>query len=253
MFLNIVRGLTASIIFIPCAAFAASPTSNVSTASVDKGELSIEQRMGYTTDTPGEADHQRFRMRQHIDYGWTDWYATRLVVSEDKRDGDNLEFGSISLENRFQIFEKKQHGWDGGFRLSYSHSDGDKTPHDVELRLVAGVPFADGWEARGVVSIEHEVGEDAEPGALLELRSQVTKAIPQTSIDYIKELRLGVEMFNDFGKLRELNGYDSGEHQFGPVMKMKFSDGNYIQAGYRAGISEASADHLVKVFIGREF
>ncbi len=241
------------IFFFSSHSFAASPVSNVSSANVDKGKLSIEQRFGYSTDTPGETNHKRFRMRQHIDYGWNDWYATRLVASEDKRDGQNMEFRSISLENRFHIFEKSTHGWDGGFRLNYSHSDGDKTPHNTELRLIAGVPFANSWEARGVVSIEHEIGEDSESGAALELRSQVTKAIPQAFIDYVKEFRLGLEMFNDFGKVRELNGYKQQDHQIGPVVKMKLKDGNYLQFGYRAGVSEASADHVFKLFIGREF
>lgn len=234
-------------------AHAASPISNVGTAKVNEGELSIEQRMGYTIDTPNNSAHKRFRMRQHLDYGWNDWYATRFVVEQNKLHADNVEHASISLENRFQIFEKKTDGWDGGFRLIYGHSDGDKTPHEIDVRLMAQVPFGtnDDWEFRHNTVLEHDIGENSRNGVTVEFRNQITKALDAP--DYMKSLRMGVEMFNDFGRLRDSAGFNSQDHQIGPVIKGSFDNGLYFQTAYRAGISDDGADHLLKLFIGKKF
>lgn len=238
---------------LPYHVSAASPVSNVGTSKVDAGALSVEQRMGYTLDESGDSSHQRFRMRQHLDYGWNGWYATRFVVEQNKLDGDNLEYANVSVENRFQLFEKNSDGWDGGFRLIYGHRDGDKTPHEIDIRLMAGVPLNDQWEWRHNTVLEHDIGENSRSGIMLELRNQITHKTEFTNDYGISYIRLGAEMFNDFGRLNELSGYSNQEHQFGPVTKISFDNGAYVQAGYRAGISQDSADHLFKIFIGRNF
>lgn len=96
------------------------------------------------------------------------------------------------------------------------------------------------------------MGENSRHGLRLELRNQVTKAVTPPP-GFLRKLRLGVELFNDFGRLNRQRGYDAQDHQFGPVIKGYFSDGYYFQTGYRAGISQGAADHLVKLFIGKQF
>ena len=94
--------------------------------------------------------------------------------------------------------------------------------------------------------IAHDIGEDAEDGASLEARFQVTREISDTH-------RFGFETFNDFGNLTELAGYSEQSHQFGPVLKGKFGKGYAYETGYRAGISEGAADHNLKFFISKSF
>lgn len=242
-----------SIFFCSNASFAASPVSNVGTAKVDAGALSIEQRIGYTIDTPGESGHKRFRMRQHLDYGWNDWYATRIVLEQNKMHSDNLEHASLSIENRFQIFEKASDGWDGGFRFIYGQRDGDKTPHEIDIRLMAGVPIDDEWEWRHNTVLEHDIGENSQSGWQLEFRNQITKKLDLFNEYDLASFRLGVEMFNDFGRLNDLSGYAQQDHQIGPVVKIGFENGAYLQTSYRIGASRDSADHSFKLFVGRYF
>ncbi len=245
--------IAAAVGSIPLHAFAASPVGNVGTAIVDAGALSAEWRGGYSWDESGSSTDRRLRMREHVDYGFNDWYAARLVVSQDKRNGDNLEHGSFTFENRFQLIERRTHGWDGGVRLMYGHSDGDKTPHELDFRLMAQVPFGenDEWEYRHNTVLEHDIGENSRHGVALEFRNQVTKVV--AAPDFLKKLRVGIEMFNDFGRLRDTRGFDSQDHQIGPVIKGYLDNGFYFQTGYRAGLSDGSNDHLVKLFIGKSF
>lgn len=246
--------LTAILFILPTLTLAGSPVSNVGTAKVTEGKANVEARIGFSQDDNNGSNDERLRIREHFDYGFNDWYAMRLVVAQDKRRGDSLQHSGIGIENRFQLIEKRNHGFDAGFRLIYTHADGDKTPHEVDLRVMANVPFGEDeqWMWRTDSAWEHDVGENAESGISLGLRNQVTyKIIPESSS--INNLQYGVEMFNSFGRLKNLNGYSNQDHQIGPVMKADFSNGAFVQAGYRTGISKSATDHLVKLFLGARF
>jgi hypothetical protein len=244
-----------SFAYMTLAAFpvlASSPTSNVGTSKVEAGAASVEYRMGYSINPQNSSDHQRFRMREHLDYGWNGWYATRFVVEQDKRRGDNIEHAIVSIENRFQLFEKAIDGWDGGFRINYGQRDGDKTPHEIDLRLMAQVPFNKGWEWRHNTVFEHDIGPDAQSGWFIELRNQVTAPLPYT-LGGIATTRAGLEMFNDFGRINEINSFNTLDHQLGPVAKVDFDNGYYLQTGYRAGLTRSSANHIFKLYVGKDF
>ncbi|MCI5049687.1 MAG: hypothetical protein MRY32_05080, partial [Rickettsiales bacterium] len=148
------------LIALPVLAFASSPLGNVGTAVVNDGAISYEARIGYTEDNDSTANDQRIQLREHIDVGLNDWYAFRLVAVQDKRHGDNLEHAAAILENRIQLIERRESGWDGGVRLIYVHRDGDKTPHEIDLRWMMQVPFGDGWEWRHNTVLEHDIGEN---------------------------------------------------------------------------------------------
>lgn len=232
-------------------AHAASPTSNVGTARVDEGVLNVESRFGLTESDSDEPNEQ-WRFRQHLDYGFNDWYALRVIAAQAHDDGPDVEFDSLSFENRFQLIEKAEHGFDAGFRLGYSQSDGDKTPHEIDVRLLANVPLTEKWEFRSDSIFERDVGANAESGIKLELRHQVTHkwALDTVWFDYV---RLGAEMFNDFAALNDLHGYETQDHQLGPVAKLHFRNGSYLQAGYRTGIARDVTDHAFKLFVGTNF
>lgn len=233
-------------------AFAASPIGNVGTAAADKGAFSAELRMGFTFDDPGSSNNERFRIRQHVDYGFSDWYAARLVLEQDRQQGEDVDFRSVTFENRFQIFERTRHGWDGGVRVIYGIGAGGGQPDEIDVRFIANVPIGEDWEWRHNTVLEHEIGDNSEDGLFLEQRNQLTKVVGNF-IPGANKTRIGIEMFNDFGNLRNDSGFSSQDHQIGPVMKAYFSKGVYIQAGYRAGLSDDAPDHLLKFFIGRNF
>lgn len=252
------QGLLAGIIALMAApvtlqsAHAASPIGNVGTAKADEGAFSAELRTGFTFDDAGSSNDERFRIRQHIDYGFSDWYAVRIVTEQDKQQGADFDFRSITFENRFQIFERDVHGWDGGVRVIYGVGAGGGQSDEIDIRFIANVPIGENWEWRHNTILEHEVGSNADDGLILEQRNQLTRRIGNF-IPGVAKTRVGVEMFNDFGNLRDDAGFDGQDHQIGPVMKADFPNGVYFQAGYRAGLSDDAPDHLLKFFIGRKF
>lgn len=221
-------------------ALASSSVSDVGSAIVGDGNASAEIRMGVNEDN----DETRLRSRVHYDYGFNDWYAVRFIALQDMPDGDSYEHEAVTMEHRFQLIEKHDHGFDAGFRLVYTKKDGDKTPDDVDLVLLTQVPFGK-YEWRTNAVFEREVGAHQTSGIALELRNQVTYDFDAFDI--------GIEMFNDFGKLNDHDGWNTSGHDIGPVIKGDLSDALYYQAGYRTGISEGAADHTFKFFVGAHF
>ncbi len=244
--------LIASLFLAGPSSFAASPIGNVGTAKADEGAFSSEIRFGYTLDEDGDSNDGRFRMRQHVDYGFTDWYAVRIVAEQDKQPGEDFDFRGLAIENRFQFFERRRHGWDGGVRVIYGIGAGGGQPDEIDIRFIANTPIGEDWEWRFNTVVEHEIGGNADDGVALELRNQLTRGIGDF-IPGTEKTRLGVEMFNDFGNLRDDTPFSAEDHQLGPVMKTQFANGVYLQAGYRAGLSDDAPNHLLKLFIGRKF
>lgn len=251
MFLKYISTFTIVILY-SFDSYAASALSHVGGAVVRKGEISTEIRTGYTKSKEGTRSDGRLRIRQHIDYGLSDSYAFRLITFQDKREGEHMQHQAVVAEQRFQFIERREHGWDAGIRLTYTHRSEDKTPHEAEIRFLAQAPIADGWSLRHNIFLEHDIGEHAQDGIMAELRTQLTKEF-HISRSGIKHIRVGAALFNDFGRLSELSGIDSQSHQFGPMMHTRFENGAYAQLGYRAAVSDDRADHFITLAIGKIF
>ncbi|MCB1592096.1 MAG: hypothetical protein KDI90_06550 [Alphaproteobacteria bacterium] len=212
---------------------------------VKKDANEVMLRFGYSEADEESSDDERFRTRLHLDHGFTDYYAARLIVSGDKRKNDSLEHDALTLENRFYLLKADEYGFDFGARASYSLKDGDKKPDKISVGFYELVPL-DAYEIRANQIFDHEIGEDSEDGIGAELRFQVTRKV---SDDH----KLGLESFHDFGNLKEQSGYSAQAHTFGPVLKGKIFENYKYETGYRVGISKDAPDHSIKFFISREF
>lgn len=223
----------------------AQTISAVGGANITKGSVQAEFRAGFQVDDESDSQDQRLRTRQHINIGTTDHHALRFVVFQDNRQGDNHEHEALRLENHFQFLDKANHGLDLGLRINYTHADGDKTPHDIDARIVAEIPLNNDWELRFNSIVAHDIGPNSNSGLQYEWRTQVTKGLENG-------LRIGVDMFNDFGNLREVSGYSEQDHIIGPVVKGRFGQYSF-EAGFRSGISRGALDQQGRFFLTRSF
>lgn len=223
----------------------ASTSSSVSSPVVTKDKTSVEFRTGYSLADKGDSQDNRLRTRVHIDHGFTNFYAARLIVAQDKRDGNSYEHDEIALENRFYFLKADDYGFDFGSKFSFALKDGDKTPHAVKAEFYERIPY-DAWEFRLGQLFSHDVGQDAEDGLNTGLRMQATYAVGDG-------YRAGLESFSDFGNINEMGGYSEQSHTFGPVLKGKLFGDYSFETGYRAGVSRGAPDHSFKFFVGRSF
>lgn len=246
-----------SLLAAPCAfaacAFAFSPvakaqslTGNVGSAGVSDGEQSIEARLGINDDGDAGA-------RAHYDYAATGWYQLRLISSFSRPDAEDWDFSAFTIENWFQWSEEARsgEGFNGGLRFAYGFSDGGG-PDEAEVRLTITDKFAGAWEWRANVIGEIETGSGSEGGLEIETRAQLTRGI-NAGIFGASGTRLGFEVFSEWGNSRDIGGIDEQAHQIGPVIKLDWSNGAFLQSAIRAGLTDTSDDAMFKVFIGREF
>ncbi len=229
----------------------ASPLSNVGGATVQDGLHTMEWRGAYELDESGKRNHQRFRMRQHYDIGFTDWYAGRVSVVQNKLDEETLQHQNITIENRFQLIEERDYGWNGGIRLNYTHAR-NNVPDHADVRLIANVPFNHQWEWRYDTVLRHEIGERRQNGIQAAIRNRVTRAFDLHS-HYIDSVITGVELFNNLGFIRQKGNNRDQTHIAGVMGRIHMKDSFYIQSHYRKGLSNASVDHGMGLIIGKRF
>ena len=224
----------------------ANPLKTVGIATVTKDLTTVEFRSSYSIDDKLEGQDGRVQLRQIIDHGVTDWYALRLTTVQDNIGVDNIAHDALQLDNRFQLFERDEHGFDGGFRLSYVLRDGARKPDVIDVRWINQIPFWETYEFRHHVILQHQVGEHRRSGIMPELRWQVSR--PLTGAH-----RIGLEMFNEFGNVRNGNKFSEQNHDAGFLITGPFIGKTRYHTGYRHSISANSPDHAFKFFVAYDF
>lgn len=224
----------------------ASSTGTVSSPVVTKGLGVVEWRTGFSQNKRNARADDRLRSRQHLQYGFTDYYALRLVTQQDKRKEGNFRHQSIGIENHFQWLSAEEDGVDAGFRLNYTAADNAAASDAVSAVALLQIPFENSWQWRHNASLSHDIGAGRAAGVSLEYRSEVSRKITP-------HLRLAAALFYDIGNLREQAGYQHHAVSIGPKLKGQLGEDFYFQTGYRTGITQASDDHIFQFFIGRKF
>ena len=226
--------------------YAQSLTGNVGSAGVTDGEQAFEARIGFNDD--GDAAG-----RVHYDYSFNDWYQLRIIGSFSQPDGEDWDYTGITFENWFQWREEADDNsiFNGGLRFAYGFAD-DGGPDEAEVRFTITDKFADGWEWRTNVIAEIEAGDGSEGGVSLEARGQLSRALDVIALGSEK-WRLGMEVFSEFGNSRDIPDFDDQAHQIGPVVKVSWNNGVYLQSAVRFGLTDGSDDTMAKLFLGREF
>jgi hypothetical protein len=238
-------GLALGVIFA-APAHAQSLTGSVGSANITAGETGVEVRAGVN-----DAGDAAFRVQ--YEYAFTDWYQLRTIGLFEQPDGEDWEFAALTFENWFQWSEEADDGagFNGGLRLAYGFNDGGG-PDEAEVRFTLTDEFAGRWEWRTNLIGEIETGEGSEGGVELESRFQLTRGIGLAALGS-SDWRLGAELYSEFGNSRDIPDLDDQAHQLGPVVKVEWDNGVYLQTAVRFGLTDGADDSMAKVFVGREF
>jgi hypothetical protein len=237
-------GLALSALLSASPAAAQSLTGNVGSAGITKGERAVEVRAGF--NEAGDA-----ASRLHFDHAFSDWYQLRVIAGFAQPDGEDWDYRGLTFENWFQWREEQRDGagFNGGLRFAYTFNDGGG-PDEAAVRLTVTDRFADGWEWRANLIAEVETGTGSEGGVGLESRAQLTRSLTSLGAE---DTRFGVELFSEYGDTRDIPSFDEQAHQIGPVLKHEWDNGVFLQTAVRFGLTDATDDHMAKLFIGRAF
>lgn len=224
---------------------AQSLTGNVGSANITEGDRSVEARIG--TDEAGT-----IQSRVHVEQSFAGWYKLRLIAGFSKPEEGDWDYSGVTAENWFQWASESKtgEGFNGGLRLSYTVSNGDR-PDSAAVRMTLTDKFADAWEWRANAIAGVEANEGSEGGIELESRLQLTRGVPVGWLGS-NNWRLGGELFSEYGNTRDLPRFSEQAHQVGPVIKAEWSNGISLQSAVRFGATDGADDVMAKIFIAKE-
>lgn len=225
---------------------AQSLTGNVGSANISAGESAVEVRTGFSDNGDASA-------RIHYEHAFSNSYQLRVIGSFSQPDSADWDFSRLTFENWFQWAEEADDtsGFNGGLRVAYTFADGSG-PDEAQVRLTLTDKFADRWEWRANLIGDVETGDGSEGGVNLESRVQLTGALDIAALNS-SDWRLGAELFSEFGNSRDIPRFEQQTHQIGPVLKISWDNGVYLQSAARFGLTDGSDDSMFKLFVGQEF
>jgi hypothetical protein len=131
-----------------------------------------------------------------------------------------------------------QHAFNDEFRgrMILQYRDRGSFPEMFAINWTNQWDLSNGIRVRGILIGAWEFGSDlASNGTEVETRGSVTKKLEGG-------LTVGVEMFNDFGRVGDFGSFNNQSHQIGPMIGGSLGDLKY-EVRYLAGMSSGSRDH----------
>lgn len=208
---------------------------------VEKGELELEARGGYTIDDDPNEDGA-LKQKYAIGYGVTDYWFTEVYTILENEPGEDTEFTEIEFENRFQLFEQGQYWIDTGLYFAYEHSLEDNGNGKFEAKILLEKTTNKFIHDLNIIfEKEFESDHEFESGIAWSSRYR-----------WNQKFEPGLEYFADFGEIGEGLSFDEQKHLLGPVFYGKIGPIKY-DIGYLLGLSDQAPDGLFKWIIEYEF
>lgn len=212
---------------------------------VEAGELEIELQNGIDFDHNQDKDG-KIQNKLSVGYGITDRWAAELYGVWEKSgvEGEEAQFTEVSLENRYQLFERGQYPVDVGLYLEIAKSLEHHSPDGIEGKILLEKDFSKIANMANI-TLEKEVGPYSEK------RLEAGFAW-STRYLYNEKFEPGVEWYADFGEVSKTEPYKEQSHQIGPVVYGKLFGHLKYNIGYLFGASKAAPDGEVKSILEYE-
>lgn len=233
----VVLGLIAAAFFVDGAC--AQNLSAVPSPDISPGDRSVDFRAGYALNEGGAADvySHRFHYQQAVGDDW----RFRVIVQQNKRDGESIKTQSIQLQALTQFVRSETSGgWDSGVRFDgFIPVEGGRAGR-VRVAWLNSLKLDPRWQVRGDVFVSRDIGDNAAAGLFLEIREEM---ICKTS----DQLSLGAQFFHNLNTTDRFGSFNEQRHQFGPVAKMKLSKRLGLEASALFGASRAASDIEIRM------
>ena len=92
----------------------------------------------------------------------------------------------------------------------------------------------------------YEIGMASDPGALFEVRAQVSRRLTKTT-------RMTFDYFGNMNNTEAFGNWKSQRHQIGPTLSVGLSKTTRVIRGALFGISQTAADSEYRVVVMRTF
>lgn len=205
---------------------------------VAEGHKAAQYRAAYQPDT------DQFANRFHYQEALNGDFMLRGVVATRQTPDADFDFDFVQAELFWDLGEDGQ-AWRSGFRLD-ARIRGDGRPGQLGLNWMNQFDLGDGWRSRFLVLTAVEIGDEARDGISLETRADVARQIGGG-------LTAGVELFSAYGSTTGFRDLDEQSHTLGPFVTAPILEDWSLFAGVLFGLTEASADQDVRLWITHRF
>lgn len=188
-------------------------------------QASIDFRTAYNSDL------EAWVYRNHVQYSFTDSFNLRGIVQHKIDASNQWDFRYFRIEGLWQFLEDEKAGWDSALRFELELAEGDNLPSRFRVAWTGAYDINPDWQVRGNFLTGYRIGPDSGPGALIEVRGQVSRRINEN-------VRLAFDYFGNMNDTKSFGNWSSQRHQVGPTLTLRASDKISVTTGALFGISQ---------------
>ena len=216
----------------------AQNTGGVFPPVVNEDHKSVQYRATLNPDTDG------FAQRIHYQQSINDDVMFRGLVQARKTDESDVDFDFFQAEMFWELSDDDDI-WKTGLRFDARIRD-EGRPGLFGAHWMNQRKFGDHWQGRFIVLTATDVGDDARDGVFLQTRSQITYSGAQ-------RFGLGMEFYNSYGALDDIADFEDQTHQIGPIVTFSPATGWGIYTNALFGLTDASPDNELRIWLTRGF
>lgn len=216
----------------------AQNTGGVFGPRVDEGHKLVQYRVTLDPDTDGWAQ------RLHYEESLNGDFMLRGVVQTRKTADSDMDFDYFQGE-LFWDFSEDGDAWQTGLRFD-ARIRGDDRPDQFGLNWMNHWNLANGITTRFLVLTVVQTGDNAVDGVILQTRGSLYRRFENGPL-------LGFELYNSYGTTEDIRDFDDQTHQLGPGGSFSLGGGRAFYANVLFGLTDASPDTELRLWLTARF
>lgn len=228
-----------SLVFVSLLCMLVSPSYAGNVAGVfgpvvNEGQKLFQHRLGF------DVDSDQLVQRLHYQQSLNDDVRLRGVIQARETAGSDVDYDFFQGELWWQLDDLSSN-WKHALRFDFRITD-DGRPGLLAASWTNQFNWSKKWKSTALILGSVDVGDGARSGVFLQTRADiVTKLNGGWSV--------GAELFSSYGSTIDFASFDDQSHQIGPVLKGKLGNGWSFSSGVLFGVSDASQDENLRLWI----
>jgi len=220
----------------------AASTSGIPGPVVNPDDRSLLYRFAYSPSEDDDDVPREIRHRIHYQHSLNADFRVR-AISQLRDNGNDMKFDYVGAELLWHFKKRNADEWDSAFRFGFRNSRGGRQTYGLDW--ANQWKLDNNWQARAALLFGWQSGNNANSGTRVSTRFSALYKMQNSH-------KIGVEMFNSYGRFGDTGSFDNQSHQIGPVLSGKINGYNY-QLSYLNGVSDSASEHDFRIWIGKSF
>lgn len=239
----------ATIVSVLTASNAAFAVGYVKKSGVEKGEVEVEYQFVRFGDSNASKDNKQ-KHEVELYYSPTDDLKLSVEAEAERApQTSGLEAKAYGLSAQYELTSTNEDWWLGSALYGkYELADSDRDPDEGKIGVLLDKKYGR-FTTIANLFLERELGDNRQTDAAFE-------SALQTSYSISPYFQPGLEWHGEYGEVDQFHSTDNQEHYLGPIVKSEMLLGGTeleMELGYFRGITDASADHALRVLFEVEY